>query len=219
MTEPTTDARVVNLPASLRDVEPVRSVRTPAQLDYEFTAGDATSRFLKGITEKRIIGQRATGTSRVYVPPRGADPELGAPTPIEVEVAQTGTVTSFCVVNLGFYGSVMEIPYTSALILLDGADLSIMHLIQEVPASEVRIGMRVEAVWRDDADIEPTLESIKWFRPNGEPDDPDVRIPGEGHGTGLGSWVGGVAPTEALIRNPRTGLGGTQVGGTEGGIA
>jgi uncharacterized OB-fold protein len=198
----------ISLPESLRDVEVVRSVRTPAQLDYTFTAGDATTRFLHGITEKRIIGQKANETSRVYVPPRGADPELGQPTPIEVEVAQVGTVTSFCVVNLQFYGSVMEIPYVSALILLDGADLSIMHLIQEVPADQVHIGMRVEAVWRDDADIEPTLESIKWFRPNGEPDDTSVRIPGEDHGTGLGSWVGGVAPTEAIVRNPRTGEGG-----------
>ncbi len=199
----------VSLPESLRDVEVVKSVRTPAQLDYEFTAGDATTRFLRGITQKKIIGQRATEDSRVYVPPRGADPELGQTTPIEVEVAQVGTVTSFCVVNVQFYGSVMEIPYVSALILLDGADLSIMHLIQEVPADEVHIGMRVEAVWRDDADIEPTLESIKWFRPNGEPDDTSVRIPGEDHGTGLGSWPGGVAPTEALVRNPRTGHGGT----------
>ena len=206
----------ISLPESLRDVEPVRSVRTPAQLDYEFTAGDATTRFLKGITQKKIIGQQANPGSRVYVPPRGADPELGQPTPIEVEVAQTGTVTSFCVVNLQFYGSVMEIPYTSALILLDGADLSIMHLIQEVPADQVRIGMRVEAVWRDDADIEPTLESIKWFRPTGEPDDPNVRIPGEIRGTGLGSWVGGVAPTELVVRNPRTGLGGTAADGGEG---
>jgi uncharacterized OB-fold protein len=199
----------VTVPESLRDVEAVRSVRTPARLDYTFTAGDATSRFLEGITQKRILGQRAPG-GRVYVPPRGADPELGQATPEEVEVAQVGTVTSFCVVNLQFHGSVMEIPYVSALILLDGADLSIMHLIQEVPADEVRIGMRVEAVWRDDADIEPTLESIKWFRPTGEPDDTSVRIPGEDHGTGLGSWVGGVAPTEALVRNPRTGEGGAR---------
>jgi hypothetical protein len=120
------------------------------------------------------------------------------------------------VVNLQFYGSGMEIPYTSALILLDGADLSIMHLIQEIPADQVRIGMRVEAVWRDDADIEPTLESIKWFRPTGEPDDVNVRIPGETRGTGLGSWPGGVPPTELVVRNPRTGLGGTAADGGEG---
>lgn len=198
----------ISLPASLQGVELVRSVRTPARLDYEFTAGAAPSQFLRGITQKKILGQRVSPGGKVYVPPRGADPELGAPTTEEVEVAQVGTVTSFCVVNLQFHGSVMEIPYTSALILLDGADISIMHLIQEVPADQVRIGMRVEAVWCDDADLKPTLESIKWFRPNGEPDDTDVRIPGEHHGTGLGSWVGGVAPTEALVRNPRTGQGG-----------
>jgi len=206
----------IQLPASLQGVEAVRSVRTPARLDYTFTAGDATTRFLKGITEKKIVGQQATSTSKVYVPPRGADPELGATTPIEVEVAQVGTVTSFCVVNLQFYGSAMEIPYTSALILLDGADLSIMHLIQEIPADQVRVGMRVEAVWRDDADIEPTLESIKWFRPTGEPDDVNVRIPGEIRGTGLGSWPGGVPPTELTVRNPRTGEGGTAEFGGEG---
>ena len=206
----------VQLPESLRDVEAVRSVRTPARLDYTFTAGDANTRFLTGLTDKKIIGQQATPTSKVYVPPRGADPELGSTTPIEVEVSQTGTVTSYCVVNLAFHGSVMEIPYTSALILLDGADLSIMHLIQEIPADEVRVGMRVEAVWRDDEDIEPTLESIKWFRPNGEPDDADVKIPGEKRGTGLGSWVDGVAPTERVVRNPRTGEGGTAADGGEG---
>ena len=205
----------IQLPESLQGVEAVRSVRTPARLDYTFTAGDATTRFLKGITQKKIIGQQATSTSKVYVPPRGADPELGATTSIEVEVAQVGTVTSFCVVNLQFYGSAMEIPYTSALILLDGADLSIMHLIQEIPADQVRVGMRVEAVWRDDADIEPTLESIKWFRPTGEPDDVNVRIPGEIRGTGLGSWVDGVPPTELTVRNPRTGEGGTEEFGGE----
>jgi uncharacterized OB-fold protein len=166
------------LPESIRDVEQVRSVRTPARLDYTFTAGKATTRFLTAIAEKRIIGERAPG-GKVYVPPRGADPQLGVPTEEQVELPHVGTVTSFCVVNLQFYGSVMEIPYTSALILLDGSDLPIMHLIQECPVDDVRIGMRVEAVWVDDADLGPTLESIRYFRPNGEPD-VDVVQPGAG---------------------------------------
>ena len=45
-----------------------------------------------------------------------------------------------------------------------------MHLIQEVDAEEVRMGMRVEAVWATPAEREPTLESIEHFRPTGEPD-------------------------------------------------
>ena len=159
----------VTLPAALDGVELVRSVRTPAALEYEFTAGQATTRFLKGIQEKRILGERAPG-GKVYVPSRGADPQLGVPTVEQVELPHVGTLTSFCVVNVAFYGQGMEIPYTSGLILLDGADLPIMHLIQECPVDQVHIGMRVEAVWVDDADLKPTLESIRYFRPNGEPD-------------------------------------------------
>jgi len=93
-----------------------------------------------------------------------------------------GTVTSFCIVNVQFYGQAMEVPYTSALIMLDGADLSLMHLLQEVAVEDVHIGMRVEAVWVDDDKIGPTLESIRYFKPNGEPD-ADVHQPGE-HGWG-----------------------------------
>ncbi len=185
----------VTLPPSLQDVELIRSVRIPARLDYMYTPGEATSRFLRGITQKRILGERCPVCRKVYVPPRGACPTDGVPTEEQIELPHVGTVTSFCVVNLAFYGQEMEIPYVSANILLDGSDLSIMHLIQEIPADEVRLGMRVEAVWVPDEELGPTLESIRWFRPTGEAD-VEVDIPGEGHGTGMGSWVGGEPPPE-----------------------
>jgi uncharacterized OB-fold protein len=168
----------IALPAALRDVEVVRSVRTPARLEYTYTAGAATTRFLTGIAAGKILGERAPG-GKVYVPSRGADPQLGVPTSEQVEVAHVGTLTSFCVVNVAFYGQGMEIPYTSGLILLDGSDLPIMHLIQECPVEDVRIGMRVEAVWVEPSELGPTLESIRYFRPNGEPD-VVVRQPGAG---------------------------------------
>jgi uncharacterized OB-fold protein len=168
----------IALPVELEGVELVRSVRTPARLEYLYTAGAATTRFLTGISEGKILGERAPG-GKVYVPSRGADPQLGLATSEQVEVAHTGTLTSFCVVNVAFYGQGMEIPYTSGLILLDGSDLPIMHLIQECPVDDVHIGMRVEAVWVDEADLGPTLESIRYFRPNGEPDRVVVQ-PGEG---------------------------------------
>ncbi len=168
----------VSLPARLRDVEPVRSVRTPAELRYSYTPGQASSRYLKGIAQRKIIGARVGPGDRVYVPPRGADPQLGKPTTDQVEVADRGTLVSFCVVNVSFHGGTQEIPYTTGNILLDGSDQPIMHLIQECPVDQVRIGMRLEAVWVDDADLGPTMESIRWFRPLDEPD-VDVHIPGE----------------------------------------
>jgi uncharacterized OB-fold protein len=168
----------IQIPAVLEGKELVRSVRTPARMDYVYTAGGATTRFLTGVAHGKILGERAPG-GKVYVPSRGADPQLGVPTSEQVELPNVGTLVSFCVVNVAFYGQGMEIPYTSGLILLDGADLPLMHLIQECPVDQVRIGMRVEAVWVDESEWKPNLESIRYFRPNGEADVP-VTQPGEG---------------------------------------
>jgi uncharacterized OB-fold protein len=158
--------------AALEGVELMDTIETPARLDYTFTAGQATSRFLKGIAQKKILGERCGKNGHVYVPPRGSDPVLGKPTTEQVEVSHNGTVTSFCVVNVQFYGQEMEVPYVCALVVMDGASLPLFGLIQEIPYDEVHPGLRVEAVWVDDEDLGPTLESIKYFRPNGEPDAP-----------------------------------------------
>jgi uncharacterized OB-fold protein len=150
--------------------EPVRSIRAPARLEYRFTAGAAQSRFLRHMAEGKILGQRCPQCGKVYVPPRGACAADGVPTQEEVELADRGTVTTFCVVNVPFYGQKIKIPYVSATILLDGADIGLMHLIQEAEADQVHMGMRVEAVWAPPEERGPTLESIRYFRPTGEPD-------------------------------------------------
>jgi len=160
---------LAQIPA-LAGVEPVRGIRCPARLDYTFTAGEATSRFLRGIAQKKLLGERCPVCQKVYVPPRGACPTDGVPTKEQVELGHAGIVTTFCVVNLDFTGRGVDIPYVSATVLLDGADIGIFALISEVPYDEVRMGMRVEAVWVGDDELGPTLESIKWFRPTGEPD-------------------------------------------------
>ncbi len=152
--------------------EAVRAITTPIRLEYDYTPGRAASRFLRGILERRLVGQRAGETGKVYVPPRGSDPTSGRPTDEEVPLADRGVVTTFCVVNIPFAGQAVECPYVCALVLLDGADIAFQHLLQEVDPAEVRSGMRVEAVWVDDADLSPTMESIRYFRPTGEPDAP-----------------------------------------------
>jgi uncharacterized protein len=154
-----------------KDNEPVRKIRTPIRLDYTITAGEAQSRFLRGIAAGKILGQRCPQCEKIYVPPRGACPTCGVPTREDVELGHTGTVTTFCVVNIPFAGSV-EVPYVCASVLLDGADVTLFHLVQEVPVDEVRMGMRVEAVWVPRDELAPTLESIKHFRPSGEADAP-----------------------------------------------
>ena len=77
-----------------------------------------------------------------------------------------GTVTTYCVVNVPFAGQSIEIPYICAQVLLDGANLSFMGLIQEIPTDQIRMGMRVEAVWVEPDELSPSLASVRYFRPN-----------------------------------------------------
>jgi len=154
----------------LADAEQVRTVRTPAKIVYDYTPGIATTRFLRAIKEKRLVGERCPETGKVYIPPRGVSPVAGLPTTEQVELGHDGTLVSFCIVNLDFTGNAQEIPYVSALILVDGSDIPIYGLVREIPYDEVRVGMRMRSVWVDDADLAPSFESIKWWRPIDEPD-------------------------------------------------
>jgi uncharacterized protein len=150
--------------------EPVTSITTPIRLDYTYTAGRATQRFLMGMAEGRILGQRCPSCGKVYVPPRGACPPCGVPTRDEVEVSGKGTVTTFCIVRIPSESLSVPPPFACAHVLLDGADLPFFALVHECPFDQVRMGMRVEAVWAPKEELAPTFESIRYFRPIEEPD-------------------------------------------------
>lgn len=143
---------------------------TPVALDYVYAASPEESAFFRGMEQGRILGQTCPACGKVYVPPRGACPVDGVPTTDEVELAGTGTVTTFCIVNVPFMGQKIKPPYVSAYVLLDGADIAFLHLILDVPAEEVRMGMRVKAVWRPRDEWGTTIENISHFAPTGEPD-------------------------------------------------
>jgi hypothetical protein len=149
---------------------PVSQIVTPIRLEYDVTAGHAQSAFLRGLVEGKFFGRRCPVCEKVYLPPRGACPTDGVPTTDLVECGQRGVVTTFCVVNVAFRGQAIELPYVCAQVLLDGADIPFMALIQECPAADVRMGMRVEAVWQEPEERRPSLESLRYFRPSGEAD-------------------------------------------------
>jgi uncharacterized OB-fold protein len=149
----------------------VTSMNSPIRLEYRIPAGAATRRYLNGLAEGRIIGGRAPSSTDVYAASRGTDPKTGEPTSIEVEISDTGCVTTYCVVNIpGLSELAPEIPYVSAQILLDGADNMMFGLIRGCPVDDVHMGMRVKAKWAEK--LEPDHRSILHWEPTGEPDAP-----------------------------------------------
>jgi uncharacterized OB-fold protein len=147
-------------------------ITTPVRLHYLHSASAEESRYLRGLAEGKVIGQRCPACGKVYVPPRGACPVDGVPTTTDVELGDVGTVTTFCVVNVPFQGQRVPSPYVAASVLLDGADIAFQHLILGCEPAEVRMGMRVRAVWKPPEQWGTTSENIDHFEPTGEPDAP-----------------------------------------------
>jgi uncharacterized protein len=152
------------------DAPEITGIVSPVRLAYDYAASPEETKFFLGLAEGKLFGQRCPKCEKVYVPPRGACPVDGVPTTDEVELPDRGTVTTFCIVNVPFLGQKIEPPYVSAYVLLDGADIAFLHLILDIDAADVRMGMRVEAVWKPREEWTTNLDNIRYFRPTGEPD-------------------------------------------------
>lgn len=168
--EPLAPGEAAHAVEAAAGADPVTGIVVPVSLDYDYAASPEESAFYRGLNEGRILGQRCPTCRKVYIPPRSACPSDGTPTEEEVELSQTGTVTTFCIVNVPFLGQKIKPPYVSAYVLLDGADIAVLHLILGVPAEEVRMGMRVKAVWKPKDEWTFSLENIDHFEPADEPD-------------------------------------------------
>lgn len=165
-------------PNSDEGTEAVQRIRTPASFTYNYNPGLAPTRFLRGLAEKKILGEKCPVSGDVYVPSRGMSPVEGLPTTETVEVGPHGTISSFCVVHIGFGENAPETPFVSALILPDGAAVSLYGTILGLPHDQVRIGMRVEPFWLPDDQLTTSFENITHWGPIDEPDVPAEQLKG-----------------------------------------
>jgi len=133
---------------------------------FSYDAGAIRSKFLTEIRDhQRIIGIRCPDCNHVYVPPRSTCLKCFATLSDFVEVAKTGTLTTYSIVygSQPYYPS--EPPFIYGVIQLDGADTGLVHLISDVDPQQVRVGMRLRAVFKEKR-VGSVLD-IKYFKPIG----------------------------------------------------
>ena len=152
------------------DRDPVTMLISPSSLAVQHTASRPESIFLRALKEGTLLGARSGDNGKVYFPPREADPATGKELDQFVELPDTGTVTTFAIINIPFAGQKIKPPYVAAYVLLDGADIPFLHLVTEIDAADVRMGMRVQAVWKPLEERDFGIDTIDYFRPTGEPD-------------------------------------------------
>jgi len=129
-----------------------------------YSAGAVGSRFLIEIRDKkRIMGTRCPTCNRVYVPARSICKDCFGQLDEWVEVSDKGTVLTYTVCNQPNPVQPMETPLVYGIIQLDGADTGFIHMLGEVDPEQLRIGMRVQAVFKEQR--EASILDIKYFKP------------------------------------------------------
>ncbi|HHH40372.1 MAG TPA: Zn-ribbon domain-containing OB-fold protein [Chloroflexi bacterium] len=134
---------------------------------YAWDAGIAIGRFLQELKEGRLIGTHCSQCDRVMVPPRMFCEHCFAPADEFVPLQDTGTVITFSLCYVTWDMVRLEKPQIPAVVAIDGASpgMGIMHLLGEVDPKAVKIGMRVQAVWKPEEEREGAITDILYFKP------------------------------------------------------
>lgn len=124
------------------------ALTAPHVLEYPYTrsTGEVIGRFFAGLRERRVLGVRAPD-GRILVPPQEYDPNTGAELTELVEVAETGTVSTWSWVAQPRPKHLLQTPFAFALIKLDGADTAMLHMVDAPNEAAMRTGMRVRIRW------------------------------------------------------------------------
>jgi hypothetical protein len=119
------------------------------EFPYRRSVGPVIGAFLAGLRDRRVIGVRTAG-GRVLVPPFEYDPDSGEATRETCEVGQTGTLERFAWAPIPPRNAPLDRPFAWAMVKLDGADTSLLHVLDVPSPDGLRVGMRVRVRWRDE---------------------------------------------------------------------
>jgi uncharacterized OB-fold protein len=165
--------------------EPVTMMDYRASITYRIPVTKNVVRSQRANDEGRFLGLRCPQCGRTYTGGRGYCPidALELTEEHEVELPQRGVVTNFTIITpIQYPGQTETEPFARVHVLLDGADVVLPYqALIDVPNDDVRIGMRVSAIWRLKGDRRGSAsgwgdDNLEGWMPTGEPDvdDPDL---------------------------------------------
>ncbi|MFD8145616.1 Zn-ribbon domain-containing OB-fold protein [Streptomyces sp. NPDC059708] len=173
---------------------PPEVLRAPLVVEFPFTRslGPVQSAFLTGLREGVVLGVR-TSAGAVMVPPVEYDPVTADELRELVEVAFTGTVTTWAWNGEPRPQQPLAAPFAWVLVRLDGADTALLHALDAPGPEAVRTGMRVRVRWA--AERTGAITDIACFEPyeDDEDDEDDGRR-------------AGAVPHDGVFDEPVTGI-------------
>jgi hypothetical protein len=133
---------------------------------YAWATGVAIGRFLRGLKEGEIVGTKCDGCGRIAVPPRIFCEWCFRRSGAWVKLPDTGTVNTFSVSYISTDTTRVKTPTIPAVIQIDSAQSGgFLHVIGEAKPEDVKIGMRVKAMWLKPEERKGSITDIKYFKP------------------------------------------------------
>ncbi|MFF0744627.1 Zn-ribbon domain-containing OB-fold protein [Streptomyces sp. NPDC004111] len=148
---------------------PSAPLRAPLTVEFPFTRslGPVQSAFLTGLRHRTVLGVRAAD-GQVLVPPTEYDPRTAEEVRDLVEVAPTGTVTTWAWNPAPRRFQPLDTPFAWVLVKLDGAGTALLHALDADGPEQVRTGMRVRIRWAEERT--GAITDIACFEPYEDPD-------------------------------------------------
>ncbi|MDG6901734.1 MAG: Zn-ribbon domain-containing OB-fold protein [Nitrososphaerota archaeon] len=137
------------------------------ELRYSWTSGVAISRYLRGLKEGQLWARKCNKCGRTLIPPRMYCEECFRSTDEWVRVGDTGTVNTFSISYVNVDASRRTDPVLVAVIEIDGASpgMGILHVLGEVAPGDIRVGLKVKALWKPKDERTGAITDIRYFRP------------------------------------------------------
>ena len=152
----------------------VITVEWEPDLRYEWDNGVAIGYYLDQLKEGKITGCRCERCNMTTVPPRLFCEYCFKPIDQYVTLKDTGTINTFSVSHVDWKAGRLakgERYHTPAVIEIDGADPGhgILHLIGGIDPYDIKMGMKVKAVWKPKAERTGSITDILYFKPIRKP--------------------------------------------------
>ena len=138
----------------------LRSWKDQIPFHYEYTAGVAGERFLRGLQRGEIIASHCTNCGRSYLPPKTYCVHCYLEINRYRRVGPTGTVTAITEAYVDFDGKKMPTPRTFVFVTFRGVTGGLIH---RSAGKNVAIGSKVAPRFRPASSREGNLLDIEGF--------------------------------------------------------
>ena len=143
----------------ISDVGKLRGWKDSLPLHYEYTAGVAGERFLRGLQRGKILAARCKECGKRYLPPKAYCVDCFVPIDEYLEVGPKGKVAGLTNSHQDFHGRKIATSRVFAFVTFKGVTGGLIHYGGE----GLKVGSEVTARFRPAGERKGTLLDIEMF--------------------------------------------------------